>query len=170
MYLIIVMIVYCIFAKLFIDWQRWKEFYPTIQLYIMCNLLYNFLFYQHTLWAYRAVTLSWLNHTLIDLAFSFFIVPVVIMIYLQYYPKGKKQFVYVLAWVLYFSFLEYLFYLKGLFIFENGWNIGWSTLFNVITFVIIRIHHKNTLWGFVAALPIIAILLLVFHPALHELK
>ncbi|WP_284645779.1 CBO0543 family protein [Paenibacillus silviterrae] len=170
MYLLVVLLVYCLFAKMFIDWKRWREFYPTIQFYIICNLLYNLIFYQHTLWAYKAVTVRWLNHTLIDIAFSFFIVPVVLMIYLQYYPKGSKQFFYVSMWVAYFTFIEYLFYLKGLFIFANGWNIGWSTVFNIITFSIIRIHHRNTLRGLIISVPIVVILLFLFHPTIHELK
>lgn len=72
MYLLLVVVVYIIFAKKFVEWDRWQEFYPTIQFYIICNLLYNFLFYQHTLWRYKAITVSWLNHTIIDFTFSLF--------------------------------------------------------------------------------------------------
>ncbi|WP_223702350.1 CBO0543 family protein [Sutcliffiella deserti] len=171
MYLIVVIVVYIIFAKIFIDWNRWKEFYPTVQYYIIFNLLYNFLFYQHTLWRYKAVTISWLNHTFIDLAFTFFIVPVVLMLYLQYFPKSQtKIFFYFWLWVGYFTFLEFIFEKKGLFVYENDWHLGWSTLFNVITFIIIRLHYKNALLGILVSLPIIAILLFLFHPSLQDLK
>jgi hypothetical protein len=91
MYLLLVVAVYIIFAIKFVDWRRWKEFYPTKQYYMICNLLYNFIFYNHTLWKYKAVTVPWLNHTLIDITFTFFIVPVVFMIYLQYFPKQKEK-------------------------------------------------------------------------------
>ncbi|WP_042355884.1 CBO0543 family protein [Bacillus rubiinfantis] len=170
MYLLFVLGVYIIFAKLFVDWKRWREFYPTIQFYIICNLLYNFIFYQHTLWRYKAVTVPWLNHTLIEIAFSFFILPVVLLIYLQYFPKGYKKYLYVGIWIAYFSLIEYLFMKKGLFIYEHGWNIWWSTLFNLITFMIIRLHYKNTLLAYLISIPIIFILLLFFHPSLQELK
>lgn len=170
MYLFIVMGVYIIVAKKFVDWKRWKEFYPTIQFYIICNLLYNFVFYQHTLWRYKAVTLSWLNHTLIEIAFSFFIIPVVLMVYLQYFPQGKKKFIYLGVWVGYFTFIEFLFEKKGLFIYENDWDLWWSTVFNLITFFIIRVHYKNHLAALLISLPIILILLLFFHPTLQELK
>jgi hypothetical protein len=95
MYLVIVIAVYVIFAKKFVNWTRWKEFYPTVQYFIICNLLYNFIFFNHTLWAYKAVTVKWLNHTLIELAFSFFIIPVVIMIYLQHFPENKHKLIYI---------------------------------------------------------------------------
>ncbi|WP_077212017.1 CBO0543 family protein [Bacillus dakarensis] len=101
MYLAMVLVVYAIFAYFFVDWKNWKSYYSTIQYFIICNLLYNFIFYNHTLWKYRAVTLDWLNHTLIEIAFSFFIVPIVIMIYLRYYPTGKKQYLYLSIWVAY---------------------------------------------------------------------
>lgn len=170
MYLIIVLAVYIVFAKIFVDWKRWKEYYPSIQYFIICNLLYNFIFYEHTLWKYNAVTVDWLNHTFIELAFSFFIVPIVIMIYLRYYPKGKKQLLYLAIWIIYFTFIEYLFEKKGLFIYENGWNIYWSFLFNTILFTVIRIHYQNYLLAFIISIPIIGVLLFLFHPALSELK
>ncbi|WP_226086737.1 CBO0543 family protein [Mesobacillus sp. S13] len=171
MYLLLVIVVYIIFAKKFVKWHKWKEYYPTVQFYIICNLLYNFLFYQHTLWKYKAVTVDWLNHTLIEIAFTFFIVPVVLMIYLEYFPKERlRGLLYVLIWVAYFSGIEYLFEAKGLFVYENGWNAWWSVLFNIITFTVVRIHYKNALAAFLISAPIIAVLLLFFHPALHDLK
>jgi hypothetical protein len=171
MYLLVVIVVYIIFAIKFVKWRKWKEYYPTIQFYIICNLLYNFLFYQHTLWKYKAVTVDWLNHTLIEIAFTFFILPVVLMLYLEYFPKEKgRGFLYLMVWVAYFSVIEYLFKTKGLFVYENGWSTWWSLLFNIITFTVIRIHYKNALAAFLVSAPIIAILLLFFHPALHDLK
>jgi hypothetical protein len=170
MYLLLVLVVYIIFAKIFIDWKRWKEFYPTVQFYIICNLLYNFIFYQHTLWKYKAVTVSWLNHTMIEIAFSLLVIPVALMIYLQYFPKGKKKYLYVATWVAYFSVLELLFIKKGLFVYDNGWNGWWSLLFNMITFIIIRLHYKRPLLAILVSIPIVIILMLFFHPSLNELK
>jgi hypothetical protein len=171
MYLLLVVGVYIIFARKFVDWRRWKEYYPTIQFYVICNLLYNFIFYNHTLWKYKAVTVPWLNHTLIEITFTFFIVPVVLMIYLQYFPKKKeKKYIYLAIWVAYFSVIEILFEKKGLFVYENGWNGWWSTLFNIIAFTIIRIHYKNPLVAFLVSAPIITVLLVLFHPSLHDLK
>lgn len=170
MYLFFVVAVYILFAIRFVDWKRWKDYYPTIQFYIICNLLYNFIFYQHTLWAYKAVTLDWMNHTIIELTFTFFIVPVAFMIYLRYFPQGKRKYLYVGIWVAYFSIIEYLFFKKGLFIYDNGWNGWWSSLFNLIAFVIIRLHFKKVGLSLVVSVIIIIILMQFFHPALHELK
>lgn len=170
MYLLLVVIVYILFAYIFVDWKRWEDYYPTVQYYLICNLTYNFLFYNHTLWAYKAVTVEWLNHTLIELAFSFIILPVVLMIYLRYYPNGKKSVIYIAAWIAYFTFLEYLFFKRGLFVYDNGWGVSWSLVFNVILFVMVRLHFKNKLLALIISVPLIAVLLLIFHPSLQDLK
>lgn len=171
MYLLLVVVVYILFARYFVDWKRWREFYPTIQFYILCNLTYNFLFYQHTLWRYKAVTVSWLNHTLIELTFTFFIVPVVLFMYLQHFPQQtKNKLIYLCVWIGYFSAIEWLFEKKGLFVYENGWNGWWSLVFNIISFTILRLHFRRPLLALSLSLPIIIILLFFFHPELHELK
>jgi hypothetical protein len=170
MYLILVVLVYILFAIKFVDWKNWQSYYPTVQYFMVCNLLYNFIFYNHTLWRYKAVTLDWLNHTLIDITFTFFIMPVVIMIFLRFYPKGRKQYLYLCGWIAYFTVIEYLFYKKGLFIYENDWDIFWSAVFNLILFTVVRIHYKNPLIAFIVSLPIIIILLMFFHPTIAELK
>lgn len=169
MYLLLVIVVYVVFAYFF-DWKKWNSYYPTIQYFIICNLLYNFIFYNHTLWRYKAVTVDWLNHTFIDIAFSFIIVPVVIMIFLRYYPKGKKQYLYLALWIAYFTIIEYLFYKKGLFIYENNWNLFWSGIFNLILFTMVRLHYKSPLKALIVSIPLIVVLLLLFHPSLSELK
>lgn len=170
MYLAIVVIIYVFFAIKFIDWTRWKEYYSTIQFFVTSNLLYNFIFYQHSLWEYKAKSVFWLNHTIIDLVFTFFIIPVVIMIFLRYFPEGNKKYPYLIGWVAYFAFIEFLFYKRGLFIYENGWGPGWSTLFDALMFILIRIHYKNPTLALALAIPTIGILLVLFHPLLHELK
>jgi len=170
MYLVMVIAVYAIFAKKFVNWTRWKEFYPTVQYFIICNLLYNFIFFNHTLWAYKAVTVKWLNHTLIEISFSFFIIPVVIMIYLQHFPEKKHKLIYIGVWIAYFSFIEFLFHRRGLFVYDHGWNLIWSTIFNAITFGMLRLHYKKPLAAILFSVPLIILLLLFFHPLLQELK
>ncbi|MGN7178808.1 hypothetical protein BK139_18865 [Paenibacillus sp. FSL R5-0490] len=172
MYLLLVVLVYVFFAWKFVDWKRWKEYYPTVQFYIIANFLYNFLFYNHTLWAYRAVTLDWLNHTFIEITFTLLIIPVVVMIYLRYFPEKnlKKKIFYIGVWIVYFSVLEYLFSKKGLFVYDNGWNFWWSVLFNLIMFIMLRMHYKKPGIAMAVSLPIIAILLWFFHPHLIDLK
>lgn len=170
MYLILVMIVYLIIGYFFVDWKRWREFYPTVQFYIICNLLYNFIFYNHTLWAYKPKS-SWLNHTIIDLVFSFMILPIVIMVYLQYFPVNTKSRVkYISAWVAFFTITEFICQEKGFFIYDNDWGVYNSVYFNIIMFCILIIHHKRPIVSILLAIPIVAILLYFHHPSFVDLK
>ena len=170
MYLAIVVAVLLVLAYFFVDWNRWKDFYPTIQFYIMCNLLYNFIFFNHTLWAYNPST-SWLNHSIIDLTFSLIIIPIILMIYLKYIPKAfKNALFYILAWVATFTVTEYFFQRAGLFIYENGWGIFNSAFFNVIMFSVLGLHFKRPLHAILLSIPIIAILLFFHHPSFGDLK
>lgn len=71
MYLALVMIVWILFAYRFIDWSQWRKQYPTVLFFIAINLTYNMLYFNHTLWAFRGITAEWLNHSIINLAFTF---------------------------------------------------------------------------------------------------
>ncbi|WP_064093962.1 CBO0543 family protein [Rossellomorea aquimaris] len=170
MYLLLIVIAYILIAIKFMNWSRWKEYYPTIQFYVIGDLLYNFVFYHHTLWAYKGASWKWLNHTFISLTFTFTVIPIALMFFLQYYPKGKKRFLYLFLWVLYFTLLELFFSKIGLFVYDNGWNLWWSALFNVVTFSMISLHFKKPVVALIISVPLIAVLLLFFHPLLHELK
>ncbi|MBT2641334.1 hypothetical protein J7I80_03705 [Bacillus sp. ISL-41] len=170
MYLAIAVAVILILAYFLVDWKRWENFYPTIQFYIICNLMYNFLFYNHTLWAYKPKS-PWLNHTFIDLAFSLIIIPIVLMIYLNHIPKMPKNTLFYLAvWVTAFTVVEYFFQRTGMFIYDNGWGIIHSAIFNVIMFSVLGIHYKRPLYGILLSIPIIAILLFFHHPSFGDLK
>jgi hypothetical protein len=170
MYLVIFVCVYMIFAYFFVDWKHWKEFYPTIQFYIICNLLYNFIFFNHTLWAYKPKS-SWLNHTFIDLTFSFIIIPIVIMVYLRYIPKTmKNKIVYLSAWVTLFTIIEFIFQNKGMLTYSNGWNLFNSAYFNIIMFIVLGTHYKRPLLAILLSIPTVAVLLYFHHPSFLDLK
>lgn len=49
MYLILVIVVWILFAYCFIDWSQWKKQYPTVLYFIAINLTYNMLYFNHTL-------------------------------------------------------------------------------------------------------------------------
>lgn len=173
MYLLFVVVAWIIIGKKFVHWKTWKECYPTIQYFIICNLFYNFLYYNHTLWAYKAKTTPILNHTLIETAFTFLIVPITIMIYLQHFPEGdqkQKKYIYVFSWCFFYWIIEYMFNKKGLFIYDNDWNIWWSAMFNVLMFTMLRVHYKKPLLALILSVPIIIFLIFLFPSPLWKMK
>ena len=169
MYLLLVVVVWLVFGYFFIDRKNWLIYYPTVLFFIVSNLFYNFLYYNHTLWSFRAVTTDLLNHTFIDVGFSFIIMPILIIIYLQRFPKKetRHKVIYILIWGAFFSIIEYLFYKKGMFIYDNGWNHLYMTFFNFALLIILKIHVKKPLLAIILSLPITIILILLF-PVPHE--
>lgn len=170
MVLIPLFFAYLILGYFVVDWSNWKTYYPTIQFYIICNLLYNFLFYRHALWSYAAKT-SWLNHTVIDLTFTFLIVPMILMVYLRHVPDDlKKLFKYVLLWTAVFTLIEFIFLRVELFFYSNGWSIVKSAIFNFFMFTILSIHYKRPLLALLISIPVIIMMLFFHHPSFLDLK
>ncbi|MEO2075743.1 MAG: CBO0543 family protein [Bacillus sp. (in: firmicutes)] len=171
MYLLLVILVWIFFAYKFIDWTQWKKQYPTVMFFIVVNLLYNYLYYNHTLWAFRGITADWLNHSIINLAFTFFICPMGLIIYLQRFPQKKRdQLIYISIWVLFYSVIETLFAHKGMYVYDNGWN-GWlNIVLNGILFSVLYIHYKSPVRAFMISLPICIVFYLFFPVSLDSLK
>lgn len=171
MYLLLVIVVWILFAYKFIDWSNWKKHYPTILFFIVINMTFNMIYYNHTLWAFRGVTLDWLNHSMINAAFTFFICPAGLMIYLQRFPvERNNQIIYVALWTIFYSVLEHLFSLKGMFVYDNGWNSWLNIPLNLVLFLIVRIHDRNYIRAIAISVVLSIIFLLLFPVPLESLK
>lgn len=171
MYLILVLCVWITFGLIFVRWNRWRDYYPTILFYCVINLLYDFLYYNHTLWEFKAVTTDKINHTIISIAFFFIVIPVAVMIFLDKFPqKRKQQILYILAWSLFFWFIELLFYLKGMFVYYNGWTIWHSAWFDVLMFTIFRIHFVKPILALIITTISIIMFIVLFPISFASLK
>jgi hypothetical protein len=150
------------------DWKNWKVYYPTIQYFIIGDLLYNFLLHHYLVWEYTPSFDSfWLpNHSFINLFNMLIIYPCVVVIYISHFPFNsplRKKGLYILFWVVIFTFKEAI----NLFLFEhfshhNGWHLGWSILFNFVIFTILVLHFKFTRTTLIISIMITLVLWLVF--------
>lgn len=171
MYLILVLVVWVVFAYKFVDWTQWRKQYPTILFFMVINLTYNVLYYNHTLWAFRGITADWLSHSIINIAFTFFIVPIGLFIYLQRYPeKRSHQVMYVSVWVIFYSVIQTLFAHKGMFVYDNGWNSWLNLLLNSALFIVIYIHYKRPVWAILISVFSAIVFYLIFPFPLDSLK
>ncbi|MGP4071225.1 CBO0543 family protein [Piscibacillus sp. B03] len=111
---------------------------------MVINLTYNVLYYNHTLWAFRGITADWLSHSIINIAFTFFIVPIGLLIFLQRMPdKRTNQLIYISAWVVFYTVIQTLFAHKGMYVYDNGWN-GWlNILLNSALFSVVYLHYRR---------------------------
>ncbi|WP_139490213.1 CBO0543 family protein [Brevibacillus dissolubilis] len=135
-------------------WREWRSFYSTILYYIIGDLLYNFVYYQHPLWTYGS-SMPVPSHTWTNLWYTFFIVPLHLLNFLYFFPKSRgKAILYILAWASFYFALESLFKSLGYFYHAHGWNVGWSFAFNLMLFSMVRLHFVNPLlaWGIQAVI------------------
>lgn len=166
---ILINILYLIAGLIWGDWRNWKEYYPTILFFIIGDFLYNFLFYNNSMWTFHDLILP--NHTLITILATTVSYSATVLIYLGRYPNGlKKRTIWFLFWSAIFLTLEFINSQLRFITYHNGWNIWWSVFFTGIIFLILPIHHKRPLLAWGLSVIIIISLLTIFNVNVCKLK
>jgi hypothetical protein len=157
------------------DWKNWRIYYPTILFLICGDLLKNALLRNYRMWEFHEVIFGekiLIGHLTINLMIMIFVYPATILIFLGHYPKGWwKQVLWVAFWVLlYFGkeFVNFKFFHE--ISHHHGWNLGWSFIFDIIMFIILRIHFKKPLLAWAISVPWIIFLLVWFHVPIDAFK
>ncbi|TLS35216.1 CBO0543 family protein [Pseudalkalibacillus caeni] len=146
-------VLYILASIIWGDWKNWKEYYSTFLFFVIGDLLYQFLLYNHTMWFFHiSFDEEYLkNHTMIALAKMVVQYSTTTVIFLGNYPKSIiKQFLWISLWVAVFASSEYLsLTFWGGISHHHGWTMGWSILFDYVMFTLIRIHFSHPLvaWG-----------------------
>ncbi len=141
---ITIIIFFAIASFKWADWSSIKKYYPTILFFIICNLIHVIIYRNSPQWTFEPlgpIQNILYDDTVINLALSFTAFPCCIMLYLSNYPKGKKQFIYILLWVLLFSSIELVMLKYRGITYHNGWNLKLSFLFDILIFSLLRIHY-----------------------------
>ncbi|NSL53258.1 CBO0543 family protein [Calidifontibacillus erzurumensis] len=132
-------------SKFFGDWKKWEQYYPSMLYTALASSLYEFLSH-HTFHLWELEPHVYTNHLLTHILHSFFIYPMSIFLYLSNYPDDNyfKQAIYIIKWILIFFVIEWLMVKYfSMISHHNGWSLGWSLFFDVVMFVVVRIHYKN---------------------------
>lgn len=149
------------------DYKRWKEFYPTILFTVIGDLVYNFIFFNYTLWRYD----GFINHTVSDILMAVIAFPCAIIVYLTHWPKGRiKQAVYITLWSAANIIIEYISTKIGYISYSNGWSIFWSAGVFVCGFIIIRIHYKKPFTAWVISEAMLLLIVFIFKLPFAQLK
>jgi hypothetical protein len=153
------------------DWRNWKLYYPTALFAIVGNLLYEVICSEYLLWAMETNGLP--NHTLPILMLAIVGMPLSSWIYLSNYPEKKSlltQALYILLFIFIFILLEFVSVHFGALTYHNGWNLLWSFIFNIVMFIILRIHHRQPGWALILSCVVIFILMTIFNVTLGKMK
>lgn len=144
------------------DWKNWEDYYPTMLYVSLATFLYEFISHSHYhLWEIRKDSI--LNLMNVHFTHNLIINPFIAFIFLSHYPNGmKKQLIYLLKWIFSFVVLEWIAEWLGVLSYHNGWHLGWSFLFVVIMFPMIRLHHVHKLRALVLSVFFAVFYLAVF--------
>lgn len=138
------------------DWRNWQLYYPTILFLIIGDFIYQFFLYDnYPMWIFHPVWIDkniGLTHTHITILVMLIKYPCTVLMYLGNYPYHSKlkQIRYILLWVFIYTFTEIFdLAVKGV-THHNGWNLGWSMIFDVVMFLLLALHYKRPLlaWFF----------------------
>lgn len=170
---IIVCMLFILACWRFGNWRRWKDYYPTILFFLVCNLLGAYIMGHKSLWVYHGL----INHSFSDLLISFTVFPSTAILYLTYYPestettkKMRVQIKYIFFWILLYTIIEVIMSELGYISYNNGWNIGWSVLINITIFVVLRVHTLRPLTAWSLVFVETLIFMYIFDVSISSLK
>ncbi|SFB06565.1 MULTISPECIES: CBO0543 family protein [unclassified Bacillus (in: firmicutes)] len=153
------------------DWKNWSKYYPTILFASIGNLIYEVVCSEYPMWLMEPNGLP--NRTLPILLLVIVGMPLSVFLYLSYYPFKKsktKQAMHIFLFVAIFVVLEYASVKLGSITYHNGWNLYWSTLFNIVMFSILRLHHTHYRFALILSAIFIGMLSIMFDLTLGKMR
>lgn len=144
----IILVVFVILISLLKgDWKNWEKYYPTMLYTSLASFLYEFISHSHFhLWELKKDSIF--NLMNIHFVHNLIINPLIALVYLSNFPDILlKKITYIMKWILVFLVIEWIATRFGMLSYHNGWHFGWSALFVVIMFPMVRLHHLHKLWA-----------------------
>jgi hypothetical protein len=143
------------------DWRHWQNYHATMLYMSAMNLLYFYFCADYLLWENKP-DLGF-SKTFVNLLYTFVVFPCTVLIFLSNYPRNlKMQGFYILKWVIIYIGVELIGALFGRISYQHGWNLGWSSLFVVVMFAMLRLHYKKPIIAYIFSVLIITFLLSYF--------
>lgn len=164
----IILITVCCFKG---NWRNWRQYYPTILLFITGDAVYNFVMHDYSLWEYRFPGWDILPHTLLDLYWAVVIFPCIVILFLTFLPEGVfKTSAYIAGWSAGFALVELVMYFFKSIEYFNRWNTFFSFLFDVVMFTVLYVHQKKPVAAWLIITAIVPLFLLIVHMPLSLIK
>jgi hypothetical protein len=146
-------------------WKEWQNYYPTMMYIVASNLLYKyFALSKFHLWEFSSQDFFFKSHIGIFLWHIFIINTLFTFIYLSNFPEGqlRKKCFYILKWVALFIAVEVALLKFNQVSYYHGWNLGWTALFDLTMFIMLRLHYKKPIWAIILSIIFTLFYLFVF--------
>ncbi|WP_281278148.1 CBO0543 family protein [Peribacillus cavernae] len=145
------------------DWRNWEKYYPTMLFMSLSAFIYEFISHSnYHLWELNPDLIF--NRMIVHFTNNLIVNPLVVLTFLSNYPSIlKKKITYFLKWTLTFLLIEWGGHQLGMLSYHNGWHFGWSSLFVIIMFPMIRLHHINKLRALILSVIFAVFYLVIFN-------
>ena len=122
------------------------------------GLLYEYLTRDNTMWYFYPDFLF--NEKMIVIIYALVTMPLSVLIFLSRYPQtSKKQLIYLTKWVFIYVFVETILLSFGRILYQHGWSLFHSLLFDMMMFPMLILHHKKPLWAYLVSIVIVFLLM-----------
>ncbi|GGK08337.1 hypothetical protein GCM10007063_33420 [Lentibacillus kapialis] len=150
------------------DWKNFNRYHSTMLYMSAMNLFYLFLTSKYPLW--RMHPDLGLPFTLVTALYTFIIFPFTVLLYLSHFPDSpEKQILYTLKWIVIYIGVEWVGGLFSRITYDNGWHLGWSLIFVLTMFPMLRLHYKKPILTYMVSIFVIAFLVYLFDVPWQDL-
>lgn len=151
--------------------RDWKKYYPSMLFAALGNALYEIICYKYQMWMMEP---NGVGYSIILMLLLILVgMPLSTWVFLSKYPSKLSMYkkgIYILFFIFVFIVLEYASVKVGAISYHNGWNLGWSMLFVIVMFVIIRLHFLKPILAIIISIPFTLILCMIFEVTLDKMK
>ncbi|UFJ39721.1 hypothetical protein LOK74_16900 [Brevibacillus humidisoli] len=143
------------------DWADWRRYHATMLYIALGNLMYHMLTKDHWLWKLQPDLLP--THVITEVIYTLIIFPLSAFLFLSNDPPDRKgKILHTVKWIIIYVGLEFIGMLTGRVLYQLGWNLFWSAVFNCIMFPMLRLHYHNPVLAYPLSFVIAVALLILF--------
>ena len=144
------------------NWGNWREYHASMFFISTGGLLYEYIVKENTLWKFHPDLLY--GQDMVVIVYALITMPVSILLFLSHFPESWFQrLIYILRWSGIYIFVEYILLVFGRISYQNGWELWYSFLFDIVMFSVIAIHHYFPYRAYILSLIIIVFLIDYFN-------
>jgi hypothetical protein len=122
------------------EWNRWREFLPTIYFVIIFNLYYQYIsLTKKNLWIAENPLLS---DFFTDTIYTFIFLSCLTLLFLSHFPETKRgKIIRFARWIIISIIIDIIAVKTNNFSFHNGWNVWWESAFYPLMYTMMYIHY-----------------------------
>lgn len=144
------------------NWRNWRKYHASMFFISTGGLLYEYIVKDNTLWKFHPDLLY--GHDMVVIVYALITMPVSIFLFLSHFPeRWSQRLIYILLWSGIYISVEWILYKFERISYKNGWNIGYSFLFDIVMFSVIALHEFYPFRAYILSFFIIIFLITYFH-------